>query len=59
MRTKTNLKNPTCFDQFADHHQGLVPVPCTITTFQFFLLLQIPVMWRYVFCTIQHPYYSF
>jgi hypothetical protein len=30
MRTKTNLKNPTCFDRFADHHQGLVPVPCTI-----------------------------
>jgi len=36
MRTKTNLKNPTCFDRFADHHQGLVPVPCTITTCQFF-----------------------
>ena len=34
MRTKTNLKNPTCFDLFADHHQGLVPVPCTITTSQ-------------------------
>jgi len=59
MRTKTNLKNPTCFDRFADHHQGLVPVPCTITTCQFFLLLRIPVMWRYVFCNIQHPYYSF
>jgi len=27
MRTKTNLKNPTCFDRFADHHQGLVHVP--------------------------------
>ena len=50
MRTKTNLKNPTCFDRFADHHQGLVPVPCTITTCQFFLLLRIPVMWWYVFC---------
>ena len=49
MRTKTNLKNPTCFDRFADHHQGLVPVPCTITTCQFFLLLRIIVMWRSVF----------
>ena len=36
MHTKTNLKNPTCFDRFAHHHQGLVPVPCTITTCQFF-----------------------
>ena len=36
MRTKTNLKNPTCFDRFADHHQGLVLVPCTVTTCQFF-----------------------
>jgi len=35
MRTKTNLKNPTCFDRFAHHHQGLVPVSCTITTCQF------------------------
>ena len=58
MRTKTYLKNPTCFDRFADHHQGLVHVPCTITTCQFFCL-RIPVMWRYVFCNIQHPYYSF
>ena len=49
MRTKTYLKNPTCFDRFADHHQGLVHVPCTITTCQFFCL-RIPVMWRYVFC---------
>ena len=35
MCTKTNLKNPTCFDRFADHHQGSYPVPCTITTCQF------------------------
>ena len=36
MRAKINLKNPTCFDRFADHQQGLVPVPCTISTCQFF-----------------------
>jgi len=35
MRTKSNLKNPTCFDRFADHHQGSYPVPCTIITCQF------------------------
>ena len=35
MRTKTNLKNPTCLDRFADHHQGSYPVPSTVTTCQF------------------------
>jgi len=45
MRTTTNLKNPTCFDRFADHHQGLVPVPCTITTCQFFCFFAFQVAW--------------
>ena len=31
---KINLKNPTCFGQSSDHHQGSVAVPYAITTCQ-------------------------
>jgi len=31
---KLNLKNPTCFGQSFNHHQGSITVPCAITTCQ-------------------------
>ena len=52
---KNFLKNPTCFGRSSDHHQGLVPVPCTITTSQpacFFAFQFVAVCCLYVYACV-------
>ena len=58
MRTKTNLK-PYMFRSVRRSSSGVISRALYHYYLSIFLLLRIPVMWRYVFCNIQHPYYSF
>jgi hypothetical protein len=58
MRTKTNLK-PYMFRSVRRPSSGVGSRALYNYYLSIFLLLRIPVTWWYVFCNIQHPYYSF